>query len=36
MAAFAVLDLIEVSHQVAEAHTTLVVLAGTIALLHLA
>jgi hypothetical protein len=36
MAAFAVLDMIEVSHQVAEAHTTLVVLAGTIAPLHLA
>jgi hypothetical protein len=36
MAAFAVLDTIEVSHQVAEAHTTLVVFAGTVALLHLA
>ncbi len=36
MAAFAVLDIIEFSHQVADAHTTLVVLAGTVALLHLA
>jgi hypothetical protein len=36
MAAFAVLDMIEVAHQVAKAHTTLVVLAGTVAALHLA
>jgi len=36
MAAFAVLDVIEVAHQVAEAHTTLVVLASTVAVLHLA
>jgi len=31
-----VLDIIEVAHQVAEAHTTLVVLASTVAVLHLA
>ena len=36
MAAFAVLDIIEVVHQVAEAHTTLIVLAGTVAVSHLA
>lgn len=36
MAAFAVLDIVEVAHQVAEAHPTLVVLAGTVAVLHLA
>ncbi len=36
MAAFAVLDIVEVSHQVAEAHITLVVLAGMVALPQLA
>jgi hypothetical protein len=36
MAAFAGLDIIEVAHQVAEGRTTLVVLAGAVAVLHLA
>ncbi|HLZ21132.1 MAG TPA: hypothetical protein VKQ30_03295 [Ktedonobacterales bacterium] len=36
MTAFAVLDIVEVAHQVAEVHTTLIILAGTVAVLHLA
>lgn len=35
-AAFALLDIVEVSPEVAKAHTTLVVLAGAVAVLHLA
>ena len=36
MAAFAVLDLLEIFHQVADGHVLLVTLAGSVALLHLA
>ena len=36
MAAFAALDSLEISHQVADGHVLLVTLAGSVALLHLA
>ena len=34
MVAFAILDLVEVGHQVSEQHPVLVVVAGIVALLH--